>query len=99
MARSGSPPTPTSIKGRNLLARPDVVVHLESGDEVCIIEGRAVRVTDQAGLDRFDDIYEQKYDVRPSSMGDAAGVFVLVPKTALAWTEADFPNTATRFAF
>ena len=35
---------PTSVKGRNLDARPDVVVHLESGDEVCVLEGRAERV-------------------------------------------------------
>ncbi len=90
---------PASVKGTNMLARPDVVVHLESGDEVCILEGRAERVTDQAALDRFDDLYEQKYDVRPSSMGESAGVFVLVPKVALVWTEADFPNTATRFEF
>ncbi len=90
---------PTSVKGKNLLARPDVVIHLESGDEVCIFEGRAARVTDQAVLDRFDDAYEKKYDVRVSSMGEAAGVFVLEPATALAWTEADFPNTATRFEF
>ena len=43
--------------------------------------------------------YEAKYDVRPSSMGEAAGVYVLRPTTALVWTEADFPTTATRFTF
>lgn len=90
---------PTSIKGRNLAARPDVVIHLESGDEVCVLEGRAERVRDVDGLAKFDDVYEAKYDVRPSAMGEAAGVFRLAPGTALAWTEADFPTTATRFAF
>jgi hypothetical protein len=90
---------PTSIKGRNLQDRPDVVVHLESGDEVCILTGRAERVTDPDALATFDDRYDAKYDVRPSSMGEAAGVFVLHPATALAWTEADFATSATRFAF
>ena len=90
---------PTSIKGRNLAARPDVVIHLESGDEVCVLEGRAERVREEGALAAFDDQYEAKYDVRPSSMGDAAGVYRLEPATALAWTEADFPTTATRFAF
>ena len=90
---------PESVKGKNLLARPDVVVHLESGDEVCVLEGRAERVTDRDALARFDDEYEKKYDVRPSSMGEAAGVFALVPSSALVWTEADFPTTATRFEF
>lgn len=90
---------PTSIKGKNLAARPDVVVHLESGDEVCVLEGRAQRCTDPVALAVFDDRYEAKYDVRPSSMGEAAGVYVLRPDVALVWTEADFPTTATRFAF
>jgi PPOX class probable F420-dependent enzyme len=90
---------PESIKGRNLLTRPDVVVHLESGDEVCVLEGKAERVSDPGALARFDDRYEQKYDVRPSSMGDNSGVFVLQVGNALVWTEADFPTTATRFTF
>jgi Pyridoxamine 5'-phosphate oxidase len=90
---------PTSVKGRNLIERPDIVVHLESGDEVCILDGRVERIRDQVQRDRFDDRYDAKFDVRPSGMGDAAGVFVLRPKIALAWTEKDFPTTATRFAF
>jgi hypothetical protein len=32
-------------------------------------------------------------------MGEAAGVYVVKPATALVWTEADFPTTATRFTF
>jgi hypothetical protein len=57
------------------------------------------RVVDPDALARFDDVYDAKYDVRPSSMGEAAGVYRLAPRTALAWTEADFVTTATRFAF
>ncbi len=90
---------PGSIKGRNLHARPDVIIHLESGDEVCVLEGRAVRVGDDVALAEFDDRYDAKYQVRPSAMGDAAGVYVVKPATALVWTEADFPTTATRFTF
>src|SRR3954470_22957037 len=29
-----------SMKGRNLARRPDVIVHLESGDDAVILEGR-----------------------------------------------------------
>ena len=90
---------PTSTKARNLEARPDVVVHLESGDEVCVLEGRAERCRDRDQLATFDELYEPKYDVRPSSMGEDAGVYVLRPTVALVWTEADFPTTATRFTF
>ncbi|MGZ6976697.1 MAG: pyridoxamine 5'-phosphate oxidase family protein [Acidimicrobiia bacterium] len=90
---------PASIKGRNLADRPEVVIHLESGDEVCVLEGRAERVRDRGALATFDDTYEAKYDVRPSSMEESAGVYSLRPTTALVWTEADFPTTATRFTF
>ena len=34
------------------------------------------RVRDAEPLQRFDDVYQEKYDVRPSAMGDAAGVYV-----------------------
>jgi len=90
---------PMSIKGRNVLARPDIVVHLESGDQVCVLDGRAVRAQDPDALATFDDAYDAKYQVRPSSMGEDSGVFVVKPATALVWTETDFPTTATRFAF
>lgn len=90
---------PTSYKGRNLEARPEVVVHLESGDEVCVLEGTPERVIDAAPLQKFDDLYMDKYDVRPSAMGEAAGVYVLRPAVALVWTEADFATSATRFTF
>jgi hypothetical protein len=90
---------PSSRKGRNLEARPEIVVHLESGDEAVILEGVVERVRDQTQLVRFDDAYFLKYDVRPSSMGDDAGVYALRPAVALTWTEADFPTTATRWTF
>src|SRR5437763_10532134 len=32
---------PTSLKARNFTDRPDVVVHLESGDDVVVLESRA----------------------------------------------------------
>jgi hypothetical protein len=90
---------PISVKGRNLEARPEIVVHLESGDECCVLEGTVERVRDPDSLARFDDLYDAKYDVRPSSMEDAAGVYVLAPRTALVWTETEFATSATRYSF
>jgi hypothetical protein len=90
---------PKSVKGRNLAARPETVVHLESGDEMCVLEGAVVRVRDADRLVRFEDAYDAKYQVRPSSMGEAAGVYRLEARTALVWREADFATSATRFSF
>src|SRR6266516_3335808 len=44
---------PSSRKGRNLAAGPELVVHLESGDDVAILEGTAEPVADRALLARF----------------------------------------------
>jgi PPOX class probable F420-dependent enzyme len=82
-----------SRKGRNLLRDPRVVVNLESGEEVVILEGE-VEVT---GLDdRMADAYEAKYDYRPGGEGDW---FALRPRVAYAWLERDYPRSATRFTF
>ena len=86
---------PSSRKGRNLTARPDIVVHLESGDDVVVLEGR-VEPMDRALLPSFVDRYEAKYSHRPSET-ETAGVYRLRPSRVLAWREKDFPTSATRF--
>jgi hypothetical protein len=85
--------SPESRKGKNLIRDPRVVVHLESGDEVVILEGSIERGPID---DRIADIYEAKYDFRPEP---GEGWFWLRPAVALAWLESDYPSTATRFTF
>jgi hypothetical protein len=89
----------TSQKGRNLAADPEVVIHLESGDDTVILEGVAVEVTDKDLLGRFADAYEKKYDFRPD-VDDVDGLYYrLRTRKALAWREQDFPESATRWHF
>jgi PPOX class probable F420-dependent enzyme len=90
----------TARKTRNLAHDPRVVVHLESGDEVVIVEGTAERIADEAELRRIGEIYTAKYDFTfdPTGPGDYP-VFRVRPRIAYAWLERDFPGTATRFAF
>ena len=87
-------------KTRNLARDPRVVIHLESGDDVVIVEGTAERVTDEAELRRIGEIYTAKYDFTfdPTGPGDYP-VFRVRPRVAYAWLERDFPGTATRYAF
>jgi len=88
--------SPKSRKGRNLARDPRVVVHLESGDEVVILEGDAERVVLD---DVIADAYGAKYDYRPD-VADAEGLwYTLRPRIAYAWLERDYPKTATRFTF
>jgi pyridoxine/pyridoxamine 5'-phosphate oxidase len=83
---------PNSRKGRNIARDPRIVVHLESGDEVVILHGE-VALSDVG--DAVLDAYEGKYDHRPPT----TKLFRLAPRRALAWVEADYPRTATRFDF
>lgn len=87
---------PRSRKGRNLARDPRVAIHLESGDEVVIVEGRAepLRLDD-----RIADTYGEKYGYRPDPDVRTEGWFRVSPKIAYAWLESEYPKTATRFLF
>ena len=88
-----------SVKGKNLAANPKVVVHLESGDEVVVLEGSVEPVYDRRELAAFADAYQQKYQFRPNISTPSPGVYRLRLAKALAWREKDFPNSATRWQF
>jgi hypothetical protein len=85
---------PDSAKARNVARDPRVVVHLESGDDVVILEGMAERVPIDAAI---ADAYEAKYRFRPE-LDDPGGLWLsLRPSRAFAWLESSYPHTATRF--
>ena len=87
---------PASLKGRNLAARPDIVVHLDSGDDVVVLEGRAATMS-APRRPAFVEAYDAKYGHRVDTDNEAFGLYELVPDRVLAWREADFPTSATRF--
>lgn len=82
-----------SRKARALARDPRIVVHLESGDEVVIVEGVAEPVS---ATDADIDAYAEKYDFRADP---GEGWYRVVPRRAFAWQEATYPNSATRFDF
>jgi pyridoxine/pyridoxamine 5'-phosphate oxidase len=88
---------PDSLKGRNLAAKPEVVVHLESGDDVVIVEGHAERLAATELPERFVDAYEKKYAYRPDTADPSFGFYRVKPSQVLAWRESDFATSATRF--
>lgn len=83
-------------RARNLDVNPHVCVHLESADQVVIVEGAVDKLTEHTAdadlLCRIDDAYEAKYGMRHGTP-----VWALRPHRALAWTE--YPTTATRWEF
>ena len=90
--------TPHSRKARNLAENPNVVVHLESGDDVVVLEGTAevVKDPDPALSERVAAASIAKYGVGSSAI---EGSYAVRPRVVLAWSEGGFPDTATRWLF
>ena len=88
-----------SLKSRNARRDPRAAVHLESGDEVVVLEGRLDPATDPGTLGRVARAYEVKYGVDVAAGGDGPAMYRLTHTKVLAWDEADFPRTATRWRF
>jgi hypothetical protein len=89
-----------SRKGRNLAAHPNIAVHLESGEDVVILEGRVQEVLDPARMERIEAVYRAKYDVGLDPGGPAeVVVYALRPRTALTWQEHDFVESPVRWRF
>jgi hypothetical protein len=96
--------SPETRRARNLAVNPAITVHLESGDQVVILEGEGVLAgrPDAAFAARLAAAFEAKYgashDYHPSpSTWDNGGLWVLRPRVAFGWTE--FPKALTRWRF
>ncbi|HVS13134.1 MAG TPA: pyridoxamine 5'-phosphate oxidase family protein [Thermoanaerobaculia bacterium] len=92
---------PGSVKGRNLARSPWVTAHLESGDEVVVLEG-AARLLDRAAdaelIASVDRAYHDRYGMTVSDHRGGV-LYALRPSKVLAWREQDFPASATRWRF
>ena len=86
----------TSRKALNLARNPALSVHLESGDDVVILEGTAVEVSDPATFRKIDKAYRAKYK---TPLHPEAVLYCVRPRVALAWTEKGFITDATRWEF
>jgi hypothetical protein len=96
-----------SLAAVHLPSRPEITVHLESGNEVVIIEGRARTVDERPLIVRIVEVYNPKYhwEMDPDEL---PGPFYEVkPRVAFGWISdesgldggAAFHGTATRWRF
>ena len=85
---------------RNLAGNPACAVHLESGDDVVILEGSVEdldRVTDTALATRIVEVWRAKYGrLTPDPAG--RGLFRFRSRTARAWSDASLTD-GTRWRF
>lgn len=92
----------TSVKAANLRANPQLVVHLESGDDAVIVEGTIESVEDVSLLEKMADAYFEKYPPfrpEPDENGSYGNYYVVRPQRAYTWQEKSYPTTATRWDF
>jgi hypothetical protein len=87
----------TSRKGRNIAANAAIVAHLESGDDVVVLEGVAEEVADAALLARYVEAYDAKYQFRLDTSDAATVTYALRPRVAFTWLERDFTGSALRW--
>jgi len=77
-----------------------VSIHLDSGDDVVIVEGEAVEVSlsDKPVVAKLDAASKKKYKMPLMIMPESV-LYAVKPRVVLSWTEKDFPNNATRWEF
>ena len=89
-----------SRKAQNLAHNPALSIHLDSGDDVVILEGTAaeVNLTDKPRFKKLDAASRSKYKM-PLTVMPGSVFYSVRPRLVLAWTEKDFPNNASRWRF
>jgi PPOX class probable F420-dependent enzyme len=95
---------PSTRRGKNIQQNPRISVHLESGDQVVILEGDAVILQgapERALAEKVAEGYRAKYaqvGYSPAAdQWDQGGLFEFTPQKGLAWTK--FPDDMTRWIF
>ena len=95
-------------KVRNLAHEPYAVAHLESGEDVAVVEGPVERLPFDEAPEAVVAAFRAKY-VNPESgqpfdligeipAGEDAGLYALRPRVGRAWIEGAFVETQTRWS-
>ena len=91
--------SPQTRRNRNLIANSAVSVHLDSSDDVVILQGKAyLHKPDHELATQLSKASAQKYGYGPRPEEyEASGVYVFQPLTVFAWKQ--FPRDVTRWQF
>ena len=88
----------TTLKAKNIARNPNIVVHLESGDDAVILECAVEEqpLTDKEFRKRINAISRKKYKMPLMEIPESV-LYRAKPKVVLAWREKDFPVSAARW--
>lgn len=100
----------SSIKGQNLAVDPRCILHIESADDVVIVDGVAELVAPWEDVFAGDHSravlrrYMAKYvmtenELSPQGELSDAGLYRVWPKAVNAWLEGAYPTTQSRWSF
>jgi general stress protein 26 len=91
---------PKSVKGKNLLSNPQLVIHLQDGNDTVILEGTARREKSARALNRLRQDYARKYRYRPDWSNELDQVvFRVEPTIAHAWKAPRMHRSLVKFIF
>jgi hypothetical protein len=88
-------------KAKNIAHNPAVSVHVGTGDDCVMLEGKAIEadvVKDKTLRAKLDRESQRKYKMPLMVMPETI-CYRVRPRVVLAWTEKDFPNNSTRWEF
>ena len=84
---------PGAVRSRNLAADPRLVVHLESGSDVLLLQGTALSVSLAGADSEVNASYAAKYTdpsdlpyLPDATLNSASRLYVVTPARAIAWT-------------
>jgi hypothetical protein len=91
--------SPQTRRNRNLLTNPAVSVHLDSSDDVVILQGEAhLQMPDHELAVQLSKASAAKYGYAPGPEDyEASGVHIFRPLTVFGWKQ--FPRDVTRWQF
>ena len=95
--------SPETRHAKNILQNPNVTLHLESGSEAVILDGKSEPAGKPSG--ELARTLSQAYKVKYAQAGyspepdqwDQGGLYVFTPRQCLAWTK--FFENPTKFVF
>lgn len=90
----------STVKAKNIARNPNIVVHLESGEEAVILECVAEEqpLIDNDFRRRMNAISTKKYKMPLMEVPESA-LYRAQPKVVFAWREKDFAKSATKWVF
>ncbi len=95
--------SPQTLHARNIAHNPYVTIHLESGENVVVMEGKAasfdhpsICIAEQVSAAYREKYANRGYSPEPSQWDDG-GLFIVQPLVVFAWTS--FTVDPTKFIF